>query len=157
MKLLQTTRNVLIVPPISINGANATLINLVDLGDVGAPYSEVEITIDFGTMAADATALIIKEHTATIASAGSSANWITASTTVTGGTFTVANLSAANAAGKRFVCYVPVGGTRKRYLGVLITAGAGATLVTASARGVVGAVPNSVTELNVVEALYPSA
>lgn len=157
MKYLQTSRKVLLVPPISINGADATLINLVDLGDLGAPYSELEITIDFGTMAADASGCIVKEHTATIATAGSSAAWIAASSTVTGGTFTVSNLTAAVAAGKKFVCYVPLGGPRKRYLGVKLTAGAGATLVTISAQGIVGAVPTSVTEVNVVEALYPSA
>lgn len=153
MKTLQLTKEVVLVAPISINGADATLLNLFDLGDTGAPYSEVEITVTFGTMAADASGCIVKEHTTTIAGAGSSSAWISASSTVTGGTFTVSNLAAATAAGKTFKCYVQTGGARKRYLGVKLTAGAGATLVSVTARGITGQMPNTDTERGVVESL----
>ena len=156
MKQLQNIKERLLVAPISINGTDATLLDLFDLGDAGAAYSEVEITVHFGTMGANASAVVVKEHTTNIAGAGSSAAWISAATAVSGGTFTVANLTSANAANKTFVCYVPVGGTRKRYLGVQVTAGAGATLVSVTARGIPGLMPNTATKLNVVEALYAS-
>jgi hypothetical protein len=135
MNVTQNLKVKSIVNPISINGATGTILPF-DLQS-GGPYQELMFVIQIGAIAADMTTLQIIEQDTTFSAGGGSTS------VVTGCTFTAP--TTATEANTIYTAYVPLG-ARKRFVGVQITAGAGATVVSACAIGVPGVMPNSDTE-----------
>ena len=145
MKTLQNLKVKTIVNPISVNGATATILPL-DMGASGGANGELMFVIQVGAIAADMTTLQIIESDTTFSAGGGSTS------VVTGATFTAP--TTAGSANTISTAYVPVGGTRKRYVGVQITAGAGATVVSACALFVPPIMPNSDTERGVAASAF---
>ncbi len=152
MKLLQTLKTPMAFNPLDTTGATTTgtALDLMTGGAAGtvqgngAPVSEVMCILLTGNVAANMTGLSIEE------SADNSSY-----TAITGAAFT--NPTAASGDNKVYTCILPVGGTRKRYLRVTATGGAGATLLAGVWVVVTGQSPNSDTERGTAETLFPTA
>lgn len=142
MKLLQTVRTPMAFNPFDTTGATTTGTAL-DLA-TGSPASEVLCILLTGNVAANMTTLKIQESADDSTYAD-----------VTGATFTAP--TAASGDNKVYTCYLPVGGTRKRYLRVTATGGAGATLLAGVWVVVTGQSPNSDTERGTAETLFPTS
>lgn len=98
--------------------------------------------VNIGNIAANASAFKLQES-------DNNSSW----SDVTGGGFT--SPTAAGSDNKLFIAFVPCQGTRKRYLRVTITGGAGATLVGGTWLGIpIDASPNTATEYGAAEVLY---
>lgn len=144
MKTLQNCKFGISINPVSINAATATKVAF-DLQS-GGPYLELAVVVQNGAVGADMTSLKVIESTASD---------LSGATDVTNATFTNPTTAGVGPNTVR-VAFVPMGGPRKRYIGVTATAGAGATLISALYIGVPGQMPNNATEVGVTEALYAS-
>lgn len=143
MKALQNAKIGIGLSPIDATGTTFTPIAF-DLG-TGGPYSEVMCIVQTGNVAADMTSLKLVER-------DDSATLTSGTTDITGGGFTA---PLATGGDNTIRCaFVPLGGPRKRYIGVIGTAGAGATLINAVWIGIPAVMPNSNTERGVTETLF---
>lgn len=155
MKLLQTLKTPMAFNPFDTTGATTTgtALDLLTGGAAGtvsgggAPVSEVGCILITGNVAANMTAMKIQE---------SSDDGVgDAYADITGASFTAP--TAASGDNKVYSCFLPVGGTRKRYLRVTATGGAGATLLGGVWLVVSGTSPNSDTERGTAQTLFPTA
>ena len=139
MKALTEMRIGIGISPIDTTGAttDGTAFDTRTQGGVGFAVCIVQI----GNIAADMTALKIQQS-------DNNSNWVD----VTDGGFTLPLATGGDNTIR--AAWVPIGGTRRRYLRVTATGGAGATLISAVwLAAPVAITPNSATETGVTEIL----
>jgi len=140
MKALENAKYANAINPVDTNGTttNGTGVNVS-----GCWFAAC--VVNTGNVAANMTALKIQQSD----DDGSS----DAYADVTGATWT--SPTAANGDNKTYIAFIPLGGTREKYLRLVATGGAGATLVSGTWILLpITQSPNSATEYGAAEVLY---